>query len=65
MTLFLLACDSEETAKNIFDMIGKKIQFDTKKEQGIVPFEYLGIVKDYNGVDIAQCEHFIEMNCGN
>lgn len=46
-------------------MIGKKIQFDTEKEQGIVPFEYLGIVKDYNGVDVLQCKHFIQMSCGN
>ena len=49
---FLLACDSEQTAQAIFDTIGKKIQFPTEKERNIIPFEYLGVVTDYNGVDL-------------
>ena len=43
---FLLACDSEKTAINIFDTIGKAIQFDTKKKSGIILFNFLDVVKD-------------------
>ena len=62
---FLLACDSEKTAKAIFDTIGKKIQFPTEKERNIIPFEYLGVVKDYNGVDLIQTPDYIESNCAS
>ena len=58
---FLLACASEEIAKQIFDTIGRKIQFDSEKERNIIPFEYLGVVKDYNGCDITQTPDYIEM----
>ena len=35
-------------------------------EQGIIPFEFLGIVKDYNGLDITQTPNYVEIlwkNC--
>jgi hypothetical protein len=32
-------------------------------QEDIVPFEWLGIVEDYNGVDIKQTDKYIEMNC--
>ena len=47
---FLLACCKEKTAKDIFHTIGVKMQFDTEREQNIVPIEFLGVVNDYNGV---------------
>ena len=62
---FLLACASEEIAKQIFDTIGRKIQFDSEKERNIIPFKYLGVVKDYNGCDITQTPNDINMSCGN
>jgi hypothetical protein len=34
-----------------------------EEEEDIVPFEWLGIVEDYNSVDIRQTDIFIEMNC--
>ena len=43
---FLLACQNEKTAKDIFHTIGVKMQFDTKREQNIVPMEFLGVVND-------------------
>ena len=52
---FLIACDSKETAIDIFDNINKAIQFDTEKKSGIVPFEFLCAVKDYNGAYIELC----------
>ena len=51
---FLLACNSEDTAKEVFQFIGNAIRFDVEKESVTIPFEFLGIVKDYNGVDIKQ-----------
>ncbi len=62
---FLLACGLEEIAKQIFDTIGRKIQFYSEKERNIIPFEYLGDVKDYNGCDITQTPDYIEMSYGN
>ena len=59
------ACVNEKTAKDIYNIIGEKMSFPSEKEEGIVPFEYLGIVKDYNGVGIQQTSHYIEMNCEN
>lgn len=50
---FLLGCENEQLEINLFNKIGKTIQFPTKVEQGIIPFEFIGIVKDYNGVDIT------------
>ena len=41
------------------------MRFNTEKEKGIIPFEYLGVVDDYNGVEIRQTEHYIEMLCEN
>ena len=62
---FLCGCRREETAENVFNTIGLKMRFDTEKEKGIIPFEYLGVVDDYNGVEIRKTEHYIEMLCEN
>ena len=62
---FLPACNLEMRAKDIFKDIGTAIQFDVKKENIIVPFKLLGVVKDCNGVDINQTPHYIEMSCAN
>ena len=39
------------------------MRFELEEEKGIIPFEYLGIVKDYNGVDLKQTSHYIGMSC--
>ena len=62
---FMIACIHEKTARDIVDTIGRKMQFDTEREQGIVPMEFLGIVNDYNGVEIKQTPYYIEMSCKN
>ena len=62
---FLLACRNEKTAKDIFHTIGVKMQFDTEREQNIPPMEFLGMVNDYNGVEIKQTPYYIEMSCAN
>ena len=55
----------EQVAKDIFKAIDVAIQFDAEKRDGVIPFEFLGIVKDYNGVDIKQTKDYIEMSCAN
>ena len=62
---FLLACNSEQVAKDKFDDIGIAIQFDAEKRDGVISFEFLGVVKDYNGVDIKQTKDYIEISCAN
>ena len=62
---FMLGCKDEKTAKDIFNIIGTKLQFPSEKLKGVVPFEYLGLVTDYNGVDIRQTRDYIEMHCTN
>ena len=56
---------NEKTTRYIFNIIGTKMSFHSEKEEDIIPFEYLGVVKYYNGVDIKQTSHYIEMNCEN
>ena len=53
----------EETTKNIFNIIDTKMRFASEEKKEIIPFEYLGIVKDYNGVDLKQTSHYIDMSC--
>ena len=51
---FMMACKDKNTAKKLTKIIGKKICFKTEEEQNNLPIEFLGLVTDYNGVDIEQ-----------
>ena len=62
---FLLGYKNKQSTQNLFNIIGIKIQFPSKVEQGIIPFEFLSIVTDYNGVDITQTPDYIEISCKN
>jgi hypothetical protein len=44
----MLGCTDESIARNIYNIIGTKIRLKTEEEEDIVPFEWLGIVEDYN-----------------
>ena len=48
---FALASPSKDIAKEIFEIIGNKIKFPLEKRP---PFEYLGLLNDYNGVKVEQ-----------
>ena len=61
----IAACVNEKTTKDIFNIIGEKMSFPSEKEEGIIPFEYLGVIKEYNIVDIKQTSHYIEIYCEN
>ena len=62
---FIVGCKNKQFARNLFNDIGKKIQFPSKVEQGIIPFEFLGIVTNCNGVGITQTPDYIEIFCKN
>ena len=62
---FCTGMTSEKAARDLFNDIGIKIQFPSEKEDGTIPFEFLGVVTDYNGVDIIQTPDYIEMSCKN
>ena len=62
---FCAAVSTKQEAREIFNDIGSKIQFPSEEEIGIIPFESLGVVKDYNGVDIQQTPDYIEINCAS
>ena len=59
---FLIGCDNEDIARKLTDKIGKKIQFKLEEEKGTLPITYLGLVEDYNGVDIEQTSRKIKMS---
>ena len=48
---FALACDKEDTAKEIYQLIGASLRLPKEDKD---PFAYLGLVEDYNGIDVHQ-----------
>jgi len=53
---FALACKEDESTT--IDIYGHQLE----KEQ-CDPFSYLGLVKDFNGVDIEQSSKYIQISC--
>ena len=41
------------------------MQFQSERDKGDIPFEYLGLVQDYKGTDLVQTKKYIEINCSN
>ena len=58
----MIACKDENIARKLTEIIGKKIWFKTEEEQNDLPIEFLGLVTDYNGVDIEQTSRKIRMH---
>ena len=54
-----MACDKKETAKEICVIIGASLRLRPDS------FAYLGLVKDYNGIDIHQAWDHIKVLCSN
>lgn len=57
-----LLTNDESIAKQIYKTSGKKLQIPGKLDP---PFIYLGLIDDYNGVDINQYRECIELRCAN
>ena len=56
---FVMAWDKEETAKEIYNIIGASLRLH-KEDKDL--FAYLGLVKDYNGIDIHQARDHIKIS---
>ena len=59
---FALACSNESIANEIYDIIGNDLKLPTEDK---VPFTKLGLITDFNGIDVEQSRDFIEISCSN
>ena len=59
---FSCACKNEDTAKMIYNIIGKPMHF-SKEDKPL--FTYLGLIKDFNGIDIEQANNHVQISCKN
>ena len=59
---FSIACDEESTAKEIYKTIGSKLRLPKENKD---PFAYLGLITDFNGIDVTQCRTHIKLSCTN
>ena len=57
---FAIASKDEATAKAIFDCLTSLLQLPSEDK---VPFKYLGLLDDYNGVNVIQSQNHIELTC--
>ena len=57
---FALACTNEALANKIYDIIGKKLQLPKEDKP---PFAKMGLINDFNGIDIAQTDMYIKISC--
>ena len=48
---FALACSNEGLAQRLYERLGKSLQLPTEKQP---PFKYLGLLTQFNGVDVHQ-----------
>lgn len=51
---------SEASTKEIFDLIGKALKLPSEDK---IPFKYLCLVEDFNGIDIHQYSDRIVFTC--
>lgn len=57
---FALACPREDLAIDIYTKLGKCLKFPNESE---VPFKYLGLLDDFNGIDIGQYANSTVLSC--
>jgi hypothetical protein len=57
---FALACKNESLARHIFGVIGARLKLEHEKE---APFEYFGLLSEYNGVDVKQTRDYVAISC--
>ena len=59
---FALACKDESTAKAVYNAIGKRLKLPNESD---IPFSYLGLIEDFNGIDIEQSKTHVRISCQN
>lgn len=62
---FCTRCFDKQNAKNVYNLTGSKIQFQLERDKCNILFEYLGLVKDCNSMDLVQTKKYIKMDCLN
>eukprot|EP00980_Cylindrotheca_fusiformis_P021610 scaffold8458_cov76-Cylindrotheca_fusiformis.AAC.6 len=59
---FALVCPYKAIAVNTYDRIGKALQLPSESEP---PFKYLGLIHDFNGVDVHQYQDRTVLSVAN
>ena len=59
---FALACNDEDTAKELYKQIGSRLRLLNETED---PFTYPGLITDLNGIDVEQSQEYIQIACSN
>ena len=54
-----MGCKRESTAKEVYNLIGKKLTLHNEAEP---PFEYLGLVDSFDGYDVLQTRDYIKVS---
>ena len=57
---FALVCTNQALADKIFDIIGKKLQLPKEDKP---PFAKMGLIHDFNGMDVLQTDSYIKISC--
>jgi len=57
---FAVACPNEDLANRLYAQIGKALQLPSEDTP---PFKYLSLIKDFNGLDVAQYSDAIKLSC--
>lgn len=57
-----IPCNDKHIAKAIYKIIGQKLRLPG---EGKDPFTYLGLVEDFNDVDVQQRKEYIQVNFPN
>ena len=57
---FALACSNEALAKRIYSQLGERLRLPTETT---APFKYLGLLEDFNGINVRQCDDSIAISC--
>ena len=57
---FALSCSHEAIARHIYDIIGRSLQLPSETSP---PFKYLGLLTDFNGLDVHQYDDSIVLSC--
>jgi len=57
---YAVACPNEDLAKHLYDQIGEALQLPSEDTP---PFKHLGLLNNFNGLDIAQHSDAIKLLC--
>jgi len=57
---FAVACPNEDIAKRLYDQIGKSLHLPSENSP---PFKHIGLLKDFNGLDMVQYSDAIKLSC--